>query len=96
MKHPTSFHFLLALMLALSTPTKAQDPDPAVTDSTARLEKLEKRAAEIDTHLGRPVQTPNSMNNIERRLQALEKKISSLERDLDQLDSRVKRLEARR
>jgi len=95
-KHPHSLPLALMLALALAYPGHAQDTEPAITDATARLDKLEKRAAEIETHLGRPVQPPNSMNNIERRLQTLEKKISTLERDLDQLDSRVKRLEARR
>jgi predicted nucleic acid-binding Zn-ribbon protein len=94
-RQKTLLLFILAALLTL--PVVAQELEPVTTDTTIpRLDKLEKRTGELETRLGRPLQTPTAMNSVERRLQNLEKKIATLERDLDQLDSRVKRLEAKR
>lgn len=93
--HKIPLLFILATALAL--PVVAQEVDPSTPDTTGpRLDKLEKRTGELETRLGRQLQTPTAMNSVERRLQNLEKKLTTLERDLDQLDSRVKRLEAKR
>lgn len=67
-------------------------PDP----SDVRLEKVEKRLADIEARLGRSLQPSSSVNTVEKRLQRVEQQLAQLETRLDQLEQRLRRVETKR
>lgn len=61
-----------------------------------RMEKTEKRIADLETRIGRTLQPATSVNTVEKRLQRIELALTQMESRLDQMEQRLRRVETKR